>query len=187
MAIVAAVLFVNWAPAYAFHGGEYIPAWTAPALDLTDQNGNPFSLADQRGRVVLVYFGYTTCPDLCPTTLSDFHVVKVELGADAGRVDFVLATFDPERDTQARLKEYLNFFDPDFIGLRGGQAQTEAFKRDYGVVVKRVDYPDSATGYLLDHTALVYVIDPEGLLRLSFPYGTDPALIAQDLRHLLNS
>ncbi len=186
LAVVAGVLLFTRGQAYAFHGGEYSPAQPAPELNLTDQNGSAFSLADRRGDVVLVYFGYTTCPDLCPTTLSDFQVVKDELGADAERVKFVLATFDPERDTEARLKEYLAFFDPDFIGLRGDEAQTEAFKQAYGVTVKRVEYPESATGYLLDHTALVYVIDPEGRLRLTFPYGTDPALIAQDVRHLLN-
>lgn len=185
--VIAAALFVfNRSQAYAFHGGVYSPAQPAPPLDLSDQYGKPFSLDEQRGNVVLVYFGYTTCPDLCPTTLSDFQVVKEELGADAERVRFVLATFDPERDTAARLREYLAFFDPDFIGLRGDEAATTAFKRNYGVAVKRVEYPDSATGYLLDHTALVYAIDPEGQLRLAYPYGTDPALIAEDVRQLLN-
>lgn len=186
VAIVAGVIAMNRASAYAFNGGEYTPARAAPELGLTDQYGNPFALAEQRGNVVLMYFGYTTCPDLCPTTLSDFQVVKDELGKDAERVKFVLATFDPERDTAERLQEYLAFFDPDFIGLRGTRAQTEAFQRAYGVTVKRVDYPDSATGYLLDHTALIYLVDPQGRLRVSYPYGTDPALIAQDVRYLLN-
>jgi protein SCO1/2 len=98
-----------------------------------------------------------------------------------------MVTIDPERDTEAKLKEYLAFFDPDFIGLRGDEAQTEQFKRDYGITVKRVEYPDSATKYLLDHSALVYVIDPEGKLLLTFPYGTDPALIAQDVEHILEA
>lgn len=186
LAVAAGAIAVNRATAYAFNGGEYTPARPAPELNLTDQDGNAFSLAEQRENVVLMYFGYTTCPDLCPTTLSDFQVVKDELGADADRVTFVLATFDPERDTPERLKEYLAFFDPEFIGLRGDAAQTEAFARAYGVTVERVDYPDSATGYLLNHTALIYVVDPQGNLRLSFPYGTDPALIAQDVRYLLN-
>jgi protein SCO1/2 len=186
VAIVAGIFFFTQRQSYAFHGGEFSPPHAAPALNLTDQDGNVFSLADQQGDVVLLYFGYTTCPDLCPTTLSDFLVVKDKLGADADRVEFVLATFDPERDTQARLQEYLGFFDPDFIGLRGDEAQTEAFKRDYGVTTKRVEYPESATGYLIDHTALIYVIDKEGRLRLTFAYGTDPTLIAQDVKYLLN-
>lgn len=186
VAIVAGIVFFTQRQSYVFSGGEFSPANTAPALNLTDQDGNAFSLAEQQGKVVLLYFGYTTCPDLCPTTLSDFQVVKEDLGADADQVAFVLATFDPERDTQERLKEYLGFFDPDFIGLRGDEAQTEAFKGAYGVTTKRVEYPDSATGYLIDHTALIYVIDKEGRLRLTFAYGTDPALIAKDVKHLLS-
>lgn len=184
-ALISWIAFTVRVGSPAFNGGEYSPPQAAPALDLTDQNGNPFSLAAQAGKVTLIYFGYTTCPDLCPTTLSDFQVVKDELGPQADRVNFVLTTLDPERDTQARLKEYLAFFDDDFVGLRGDTAQTEAFLRDYGITVQRVDYPDSATGYLLDHTALVYLIDPEGRLRLSYPYGTDPLLIAEDVRNLL--
>jgi protein SCO1/2 len=86
-----------------------------------------------------------------------------------------------------RLTEYLGFFDPDFIGLRGDRAQTDAATAAYGVTVKRVDYPNSATGYLLDHTALIYLIDREGRLRLSYAYGTDPALIAADVRYLLEA
>lgn len=185
--VAGGVVMATRNEAYAFNGGEYKPPKAAAALDLVDQNGEPFSLADQQGNVLLVYFGYTTCPDLCPTTLSDFAAVKDDLGVDADRVRFVMATFDPERDTTARLKEYLGFFDPDFIGLRGDDAQTEAFKQAYGVTVKRVEYPESATGYLLDHTALIYVIDPEGRLRLTYPYGTDPADIAADVRHLLKT
>lgn len=189
LAVAAAVAWFrssSLGEAYAFNGGEYSPAQPAPALDLADQDGQPFSLADQAGKVNLVYFGYTTCPDLCPTTLSDFQVVKDELGPLADRVNFILASVDPERDTAGRLKEYLGFFDPDFVGLRGDAAQTEAVTRAYGITVNRVEYPDSATGYLLDHNALVYLIDPDGRLRLSYPYGADPALIAQDVRQLLD-
>lgn len=186
LAIVAGAVIFNQRQSYAFSGGEFSPAETAPPLNLTDQNGDAFSLADLQGKVTLIYFGYTTCPDLCPTTLSDFMVVKDDLGAKADQVEFMLVTFDPERDTRERLQEYLAFFDPDFIGLRGDEAQTEAFKSGYGITTKRVEYPDSATGYLIDHTALIYVIDKEGRLRLTFAYGTDPTLIAKDVQYLLN-
>lgn len=172
--------------AYQFNGGEIRPAAQAPALDLTDQHGEPFSLENEDRPVTLIYFGYTTCPDLCPTTLNDFTIVKDDLGESAATVDFVLVTFDPERDTQERLKEYLNFFDPDFIGLRGDETQTARFLQDYGVTIERVEYPNSSTGYLIDHTALIYVIDKEGRLRLTYPYGADPLLIAEDVRHLVN-
>ncbi|MCA9858742.1 MAG: SCO family protein [Thermomicrobiales bacterium] len=188
LALVAASV-IYWATnrteAYEFNGGEISPAAAAPALDLTDQNGESFSLSQENGNVSLIYFGYTTCPDLCPTTLIDFTTVKDELGEDGADVDFIMVTFDPERDTEERMKEYLNFFDPEFIGLRGDDAQTEQFLTNYGVTVNRVEYPESETGYLLDHTALIYVIDKEGRLRLTYPYGTDPLMIVEDVQHLV--
>lgn len=185
--IAGGVIFwaTNRTEAYQFNGGEISPAAQAPALALTDQDGEPFTLANEEGTVSLIYFGYTTCPDLCPTTLNDFAIVKDDLGEGADEVDFIMVTFDPERDTQERMKEYLNFFDPDFIGLRGDEAQTQQFLQDYGVTIKRVEYPNSSTGYLIDHTALIYVIDKEGRLRLTYPYGTDPLMIAEDVQHLI--
>lgn len=177
----------NRTEAYEFNGGEISPAAAAPALALTDQNGEPYTLTQEKGKVALIYFGYTTCPDLCPTTLNDFAIVKDGLSTDeAADVEFIMVTFDPERDTQARMQEYLNFFDPEFIGLRGDDAQTEQFLKEYGVTIKRVEYPNSSTGYLIDHTALIYVIDKEGKLRLTYPYGTDPTMITEDVQHLIS-
>lgn len=181
----AVIFFVQRGEAYTFAGGEISPAKAAAPINLTDQDGQPFTLDQLEGNVTLVYFGYTTCPDLCPTTLVDFMTVRDELGDQAENVKFVFVTVDPERDTVGRMKEYLNFFDPQFIGLRGDDAQTEEVKASYGVVAKRVEYPDSATKYLVDHTSLIYVIDTEGKLRLTYAYGTDPLLIAKDVRHLL--
>ncbi len=171
---------------YEYNGGMLDPVKAAPPLDLTDQFGQPFSLTTAAPNVRLIYFGYTTCPDFCPTTLTDFMTVKDELGEDAERVEFLLVTVDPERDSAARLKEYLAFFDPAFIGLRGDPAQTEATARGYGVFAQKVEQPDSATGYLVDHTSLIYVLDEEGNLRLTFGYGSDPADITADVRHLLD-
>ncbi len=190
LVVVAAAVFLVFrgreAP-YTYSGGFYAQPAAAAPLNLTDMNGEAFTLDQLKGNVVVVYFGYTTCPDICPTTLIDYQAVKEELGADADRVKFVLVTIDPERDTEAKLKEYLAFFDPEFIGLRGDEAQTEQVKQDYGVLVHRVEYPDSATKYLLDHSTQTYVIDPQGRLALTFPYGMDPTLMAQDIRHLLKS
>lgn len=171
---------------YTFHGGVLEPVKAAPPLDLTDQHGQPFSLATAPEKVRLIYFGYTTCPDFCPTTLTDFLTVKEELGDDVDRVEFILVTIDPERDTQARLQEYLAFFDPEFVGLRGDQAQTDAALRGYGVLAQRSEQPGSATGYLVDHSTTIYVLDEDGNLRLTFPYGTDPADMTEDVRHLLD-
>lgn len=185
-AVVAALVLGRRGEDYAFAGGEIKPAKAAAAIDLTDQHGQPFTLDQLNGRVVLLYFGYTTCPDLCPTTLSDFTAIKSGLGDLADSVAFVMVSVDPERDTAERLNEYLTFFDPAFIGLRGEGEQLERVKLAYGVVADRVEYPNSATGYLVDHTSLIYLIDPQGRLRLTYPYGTDPSLIEQDIRHLLS-
>jgi len=184
---IFAAIFINVGSgeAYQFAGGEITPARPAAPLELTDQNGESFSLDAVKGKVALVYFGYTTCPDLCPTTLSDFTAVKNALGEKAADIAFVMVTIDPERDSSARLKEYLGFFDADFIGLRGDEPQTELVKNEYGVVANRVEYPDSATKYLMDHTSLIYVIDAEGRLRLTYTYGTDPAMIVKDMQYLL--
>ncbi len=171
---------------YEFRGGVLEPAKAAPPLDLTDQFGQPFSLTTAAPKVRLIYFGYTICPDFCPTTLTDFMTVKKELGDEADRVEFLLVSVDPERDSAARLKEYLAFFDPAFVGLRGDTAQTEAIARGYGVFAQKVEQPDSATGYLVDHTSLIYVLDEEGNLRLTFGYGSDPADITADVRHLID-
>lgn len=183
--VVGGVWYANRPEPYAFHGGALSPPAAAPAIALTDQDGQPFSLEELKGKATLLYFGYTTCPDLCPTTLSDFMVVKEELGPLAGRTAYAMVTIDPERDSEARLKEYLAFFDPEFIGLTGPQAEITAVEQAYGVTTRRVEYPDSATGYLMDHSALIYLIDPEGNLRVTYPYGTDPTGIAADVRHLL--
>ncbi|MCC6790615.1 MAG: SCO family protein [Thermomicrobiales bacterium] len=185
IAIVAGLIWQSRGEEYAFAGGEITPARAAAPIDLIDQNGQPFSLDSVKGDVVLVYFGYTTCPDLCPTTLSDFTAIKTGLGDEADKVKFVMVTIDPERDTTARLFEYLGFFDADFVGLRGEQAQLEPVMQAYGVVANRVEYPESATKYLMDHTSLIYLIDPDGRLRVTYAYGTDPALIEQDVRHFL--
>lgn len=170
---------------YSFKGGELSPAQVAAPLALTDQFGNPFDLAALDDEVTLIYFGYTTCPDLCPTTLSDFGAVKEMLGDDAENVNFLMVTVDPERDSAERLQEYLAFFDPDFIGLTGSVEQIEEAKSGYGVIATKVEYPNSATGYLVDHTSLIYVVDRDGNLRLTFPYGFDPESIAEDIRHLI--
>src|SRR5688572_2410723 len=188
---LAAVLLIGLSgclpgESYKYHGGVLDPVKAAPPLDLTDQHGQPFSLTTAEEKVRLLYFGYTTCPDFCPTTLTDFLTVKEELGDEANEVEFILVTVDPERDTQARLQEYLDFFDPEFVGLRGDQSQTDAALRGYGVFAQKSEQPGSATGYLVDHSTLIYVLDEKGNLRLTYAYGTDPADITVDVRHLLD-
>lgn len=153
---------------------------------LTSQTGDPLSLSDLRGKAVLLFFGYTNCPDVCPTTLSEFKQVKRELGDAADRVAFVFASVDGERDTPERLAAYVGAFDPDFIGLTGDEATLREIGRDYGLFFQRSSYDDTQADYLVDHTASSFVVGPEGRLRIVYPYATDPAIIAEGIVALLD-
>lgn len=171
---------------YQFNGGFWEPTTKAPQLDMVDQTGKPFSLDDHQGEVTLLYFGYTHCPDFCPTTLAELQSVKSLLGNDVERVNMVMVTVDPERDTPERLNEYMSFFDPSFIGLSADLETTERAKRDYNVMATRREV-DSASGYLIDHSTSLLAIDPDGFLRLTWAYGTAPEAIAEDVQHLLDA
>ena len=150
---------------------------------LTDQDGQPFRLSDLRGKVALLFFGYTNCPDVCPTTLAELKRVKALLGDEAEQVAFVFVSVDGSRDTPERLSAYVRAFDPQFIGLTGDDAALRPISRDFGVFYQRVNY-ESDVNYLVDHTASTFVVDQQGRLRLVFPYGTDPAAIVTRLRAL---
>lgn len=169
---------------YRLRGTEVTPPKPAPDFALTDAEGREFRLSDQRGRSVLLFFGYTSCPDVCPTTLAEFKQVRTALGPQAERVRFVFISVDPERDTPAKMLEYARAFDPSFIGLSGSEEQLAQIWRDFGVVRQKED-AGSAGGYFVTHTARVFGVDPAGNLRVTFPFGADPADIASDLRHLL--
>jgi protein SCO1/2 len=151
---------------------------------LTSDTGQPLSLSDLRGKAVLIFFGYTHCPDVCPTTLADFKRVKADLGRDAARVVFVFISVDGMRDTPERLATWVHAFDPDFIGLTGTDAEIHAVAQDYGVFFQRVDSGD-AENYSVDHTASSFVVGPDGKLRIVFSYQSDPAGMAQRIRALL--
>ncbi len=168
-----------------FKTGTITPPREAPPLQLTDQYGQPFDLANETGKVVLLYFGYTTCPDACPTTLSDWMEVKRLLGDKADKVEFVFVTIDPDRDTTDKMRQYLDFFDPEFIGLSGTQDQITKIQQDYGIMAVREDQPDSAVGYLMNHTTSYWALDTDGKLRLVISHGTDPEIVAEDVRHLI--
>jgi len=167
-----------------FRGTLYDPALPAPEIELTQGNGSSFRLSEMRGRVVLLFFGYTSCPDVCPTTLSDLHRVMGELGSNADQVQVVFATVDPNRDTPEKLQEYVSIFDPSFIGLSGSMDEMEKVWADYGVYREEEQLPNSATGYLVNHTARVNVIDRDGNLHFSYSFGTPVEDIVHDLKIL---
>jgi len=168
-----------------FHGTELNPPQPAPDFTLTDQHGQPFRLSDQRGKVVLLFFGYTHCPDVCPTTLARWKQIYDALGENAERVRFVFITVDPERDTPGRLQQHLAVFNPKFIGLTGTPEQLAPVYQAYHVYREKVQESQSAAGYLMNHTAGTFLIDPEGRWRLGYSFGTPPEDIVEDIGVLL--
>jgi protein SCO1/2 len=152
---------------------------------LTDQTGAPFHLSELRGKVVILYFGYTFCPDVCPMSLSHYLRVKKTLGDEADKLAVVFISVDGERDTPDRLAHYLSAFDPAFIGLTGTDTEIRTVAKDYGVFYQRATYDNTQADYLVDHTASTFVVGPEGRLRIIYPYGTDPAIMAEGVRGLI--
>ena len=151
---------------------------------LNDQDGKPRTLADFKGKAVVIFFGYTHCPDVCPTTMAEMAAVMKQLGPDADRVQVLLVTLDPERDTPSLLKQYVPAFDPRFIGLSGDQEATAKVAKEFRVFYQKVPGKD-ADSYTLDHTAASYVFDPQGRVRLFVRHGQGPEPIAHDLKVLL--
>ncbi len=168
----------------AFHSVDITGADYARELSLADVDGKARTLADFKGKVVVVFFGYTQCPDVCPTTMTELAEVKRSLGADGARVVGIFVTVDPERDSAGLLKAYMANFGPDMVGLRGTPEQTMAMAKQFKVFYAKV--PGNASGsYSVDHTAGSYVFDTQGRIRLFARYGTGPKDLADDLKILL--
>lgn len=168
----------------AFRGVDITGAEYAKDFALPDQHGQVRSIKDFAGKAVVVFFGYTQCPDVCPTTLQELQQVKRLLGADGDRLQAVFVTVDPERDTAELLKAYMESFDPSFVALRPGPEQLQALLKDFKIYAKKVD-GKTATSYTMDHSAQSYIYDPQGRLRLYSRYGSGPQAMADDLRLLL--
>jgi protein SCO1/2 len=167
-----------------FHFTDITGAEFARKLELPDADGKPRSLADWHGKVVVVFFGYTQCPDVCPTTMAELAQIRTQLGADGDRLQTVFVTIDPERDTREVLKAYLANFGPNVVGLRGDAEQTKAAAKEFKIFYAKV--PGKTAGsYTMDHSAASFVFDPAGRVRLFVPYGADTKLLAGDLKQLL--
>lgn len=173
------------APGAGFAAHVYDPPREVADFTLTDQDGDPFRFSDTNGTVRLLYFGYTNCPDICPTTLLTWKRVREELGDRADDVTFIMVTVDPEQDTPDVLKRYVKAFHPSFIGLTGAMEELTPVWAAFGVQVQKEPMPESAAGYSVGHTASVFAVDPEGRLRLKFPFGATPEQIASDVRRLM--
>lgn len=170
----------------SFNGAVLEPPEPAPRLVLTDSAGTTFDLAAERGKVVLLFFGYTHCPDVCPTTLLDWRHAADSLGADAQRVRFVFISVDPERDTPAGAQRYASRFSPGFVGLTGTRAQVDTLMREWKIAAFRDGVPgDTSSRYTVSHPSQVFVIDGSGALRVLQHSGMSPAQIASDIEALL--
>jgi protein SCO1 len=174
------------ANAEAFKNIDITGAEYARKLDLPDQNGKLTSLADFKGKVVVVFFGFTQCPDVCPGTMAELAQIKKALGKDGERLQGVFITVDPERDTREILKAYMGSFDPSFVALRGTLEQTIALGKEFKVFFAKV--PGKAEGsYTMDHTAGSYVFDTKGNVRLFVRYGSGVEQLTADLKTLLSA
>ena len=160
-------------------GADYARGFT-----LSDHNGQTRSLSDFQGKIVVVFFGYTQCPDVCPTSMTELAEVKRLLGAQGDSLQGVFVTVDPARDTAAMLKAYMANFDPSFIALIPTPEQLAVVAKDFKVYYKKVD-GKSPTSYTMDHSAGSYVYDTQGHLRLFSRYGSGPQALAGDIRTLL--
>jgi protein SCO1/2 len=166
-----------------FHFTDITGAEFARRLDLPDVDGKPRTLADWQGKVTVVFFGYTQCPDVCPTTMAELAQIRKLLGADADKLQTVFVTIDPERDTPEILKSYVANFGPGVTALRGNAEQTAAAAKEFKVFYAKVA-GKSPGSYTMDHSAASFVFDPAGKVRLYVPYGGDPKTLAADIKQL---
>jgi len=170
---------------YSFQGSLISPPVTASNFSLQSGDGTQFELSEQKGSIVLLYFGYTFCPDVCPTTLYEITKIKEKLGNQSEEIVVAMITVDPDRDTPSLLVDYVTTFDSSFYGLSGDIEALEVVWADYGIFRQKTKVESSA-GYLVDHTARIFVVDQDGNLRLTFPFGMAWEAMADDLKHLLS-
>ena len=171
---VAAIVYTMNKP--SFKGAVITPPWPAPEIKLTNHNGQPFTMSNQRGKVVLLFFGYTNCPDECPLTMAHLKLVLESLGDQAKDVQVVMVSTDPARDTPQALKDFMAHFNPSFLGLTGPLGELQKAWRGYGVTVE-------GGGEI--HSTFLYVIDPSGNIRETFLPDAEPKNIAADVKLLL--
>lgn len=170
---------------HEFAGTELAAPQPAPDLALMSANG-PVRLSDFRGKYVVLYFGYTFCPDACPLTLSKLQNVRKQLGDQADQLQVVMVSVDPERDSPELLDTYVHYFDESFVGITGSKADVDALGEPFGIYYEKGEGSE-ATGYLVIHSTRFYLIDPAGNARFSYPHETTDAQVLTDLQYLLKT
>ncbi len=187
MLVIAAGAWVGYTKfrPHAFHGMVLQSPQPAPDFELTGAGGKRVHLHDFEGKMVLLYFGYTFCPDVCPTTMRELAQAMEILGPKKAKdIQVIMISVDPLRDTPDRVDEYVRHFNPNFIGLTGTEDEVAQVATLYGIYFKKHE-GTAATGYLVDHTATVTVVDKKGYIKLIFPFGTTADQIADDLAYML--
>jgi protein SCO1/2 len=169
-----------------FKGVDLTGAEYARGFKMKDFDGRVRTLDEFKGKVVVVFFGYTQCPDVCPTTMAELAAAKKALGAEGDKVQGVFITIDPERDTPELLKAYLASFDKSFIALRGDDDETRAVVKEFKVYAGKVPGKEPGS-YSMDHTAASFLFDPQGRVRVFEKYGSGPQALADDIKQLLAS
>jgi len=183
--LAALIAGCDSSPKPAFQLTDLTGAEFGRDFQLTDQHGKPRTLADFRGKVVAIFFGFAHCPEVCPTVLAELAGVANELGKDADRLQVLLITVDPERDTPAVLSQYMSAFHPGFLGLYGDADATLRTAKEFRVFYQKQPLPDG--GYTVDHSAGTYIYDTAGRLRLFAGYGQGAAKMLHDIRLLLQA
>jgi protein SCO1 len=185
--VLLSLILVGCGRPHEFAGTELDPPHPATDFSGVNWDGTSFHLSDLRGKVVLFFFGYTTCPDVCPLTLAEMQAIEKDLGEQAADVEIVFVTVDPERDTIERLAQYIPAFDSTFYGVRLDETTLAATKKAYGIYAEKVvnESETSAVGYMVDHSGYTLLIDTQGNWRVIYSYEIDASAIAQDIRYLL--
>jgi protein SCO1 len=185
--VIAIAIIVNmiFSKPASFRGTTYAePFPPAPEFSLTDANGDMINLKDVRGKVVLLFFGYTYCPDICPTTLAQLKLAMQDLGKKSEQVQVIFISVDPKRDTSKSMQSYVERFDTAFIGLGGTEEELSPIWNEYGIFREIVE-GTSENNYIVNHTGRIILIDQDGNLRLSYGLQVDPEDISQDIQILL--
>ena len=192
--ILVAVVFLlvgcsNNAESYTsqLRGAVFEPPRSIADFSVASTTGEDFTLSQHRGQIILLYFGYRSCPDFCPTTFTELRRVYAELNEPADKLKVIFVTIDPERDTLETMRQYTQAFNEDFIGLRAEGQALQQLEDQFGVVAKRQVVGESALSYLFDHTASIFLIGPDGQLEAQYLYGTDYRDIVHDLRLMLQT
>ncbi len=190
-ALLASLTLVFASPAIgadgnAFESGVFEPPRLAPDFLLQGSNGSPLVLSKLRGKGVVLAFGFSYCPRICPVTLARLSEVFKDLGTAGSEVQVVFVTVDPERDTADRLREFLQFFHPSFLGATGDEEQLKTVRQTYGVLATKAASENKKLGYEVHHSSSIFLIDREGKLRVLVPFGRSSESISHDLKLLLN-